>query len=386
MVAQPVAWMIDTMRGAPVVSDAPGSMLTALQTLLVDGWGALPATTVTVADGIATLEFASGTFAQYAVIEVTADAPAGLAGRYRVLDAPTANSCRIACGAAAGAYSSGIQVRYASAGGWARVFYDSARKIAAYRSTDMLGERKYFRVDDSGAVAAAVVGYASMTDIDTSIGAFPNGTGSQPAAMYLQRRYSGSGAVKYIAIADSRTAYVAACANPTYESAALCGFGDMAADGRQGFAAFVAGARTAAGSPYAGSVDGVGGTGRNLPLAQTPDGASMSYMVMPRPFAGSASLRSGVDTTFGAVVNTFNGQPWLSPRVVVDPTSGALVARVRGVFHVPQTVLSGVFARGDVIPVMINGEVRFAIAVLASSVDSLDAADAVSFVDITGPW
>lgn len=55
--------------------------------------------------------------------------------------------------------------------GWSKVF--SGTNLAVYRAPVGAGNRFYLRVDDTGTTSARVIGYESMTDVNTGVGAFP---------------------------------------------------------------------------------------------------------------------------------------------------------------------------------------------------------------------
>lgn len=90
-------------------------------------------------------------------------------------------------------------------GGWEKVF--SGTNKAAYRSLDVDGTRLYLRVDDTPLGHARIVGYETMSDVDTGTGPFP--TAAQfSGGMYI----SNSGDTnfdprKWTLFADNRAIY-----------------------------------------------------------------------------------------------------------------------------------------------------------------------------------
>ena len=87
-----VKYIHNAMRGAPVLNGQNGTLIGLLDALLLTGWGAATAASVTVADGVATATFGSSTpWEVGAVIEVSGATSAGLNGQSRVLSAADAS-------------------------------------------------------------------------------------------------------------------------------------------------------------------------------------------------------------------------------------------------------------------------------------------------------
>lgn len=82
---------------------------------------------------------------------------------------------------------------------WEKVFTGTNK--AAYRALN--GERYYLRVDDSAAQYAAVRGFATMSDVDTGTGQFPNNT-QQTNWNWFKSNTADSTARTYLAICTDR--------------------------------------------------------------------------------------------------------------------------------------------------------------------------------------
>jgi len=169
-----VKYFHSAMTGAPVLSGTAGSLIAVLDACLVNGFGLQTASAVTVAGGVATATFPSGhPFEPDAIALFAGAMPAGLNGEKRILSATTNAVTFDAAGVADGAATGTITAKLAAAG-WAKEF--SGTNLAAYRATDVEGTRMFLRVDDTSATDARVVGYVSMTDINTGVDPFPNST------------------------------------------------------------------------------------------------------------------------------------------------------------------------------------------------------------------
>lgn len=158
------------MSGAPTLNGTAGSLIAVLDACLVDGFGLKSADSVVVSGGIATATFSTGhSFAPDVIALVAGATPAGLNGEKRVLTTSTNTITFDATSIADGTATGTITVKLAPAG-WEKPF--SGTNLAAYRSTDVTGTRMFLRVAD-GTTTARVVGYESMSDVNTGVGAFP---------------------------------------------------------------------------------------------------------------------------------------------------------------------------------------------------------------------
>lgn len=161
------------MSGAPTLNGVAGSLIAVLDACLVDGFGLKTADSVVVSGGIATANFSTGhSFEPDVIALVTGATPAGLDGEKRVLTTSTNTITFDATGIADGTATGTITVKLAPAG-WAKPF--SGTNLAAYRSPDVTGTRMFLRVAD-GTTTARVVGYESMSDVNTGVRTFPLNT------------------------------------------------------------------------------------------------------------------------------------------------------------------------------------------------------------------
>lgn len=89
-----------------------------------------------------------------------------------------------------------------AAAGWTKAF--SGTDKAAYRNSTVAPSTGfYLRVDDTSTSASRVVGYESMSDVDTGVDAFPTNT-QVSGGMYLQKSATTT---TWMVIADSRSFY-----------------------------------------------------------------------------------------------------------------------------------------------------------------------------------
>lgn len=214
------------MSGAPTLNGVAGSLIAVLDACLVDGFGLKTADSVVVSGGIATATFSTGhSFEPDVIALVTGATPSGLNGEKRVLSTTTNTITFDATDIADGTATGTITVKLAPAG-WAKPF--SGTNLAAYRSTDVTGTRMFLRVADTGTTAARVVGYESMSDVNTGVRAFPLEAQLAGGGYIPKANAANATARAWTVIADSRGWWLhthTATANPGI-SGNVWGFGD----------------------------------------------------------------------------------------------------------------------------------------------------------------
>lgn len=196
-----VKYLHSELSGAPVLSGTAGSLLDVLDACLVNGWGLLTATSVSVADGVATAAFAtSHAFQPDTIIQVAGATPAGLNGQQRATSTTTNSVSWPAPGVADGVATGTITVKLAPAG-WSKVA--GANKVA-YKSGNPSASGCWARIDDSAGRFARLRAYESMTDIDTGVG--PTPTDVQLAGgLYVGKSDAASSALRrWIVVASDK--------------------------------------------------------------------------------------------------------------------------------------------------------------------------------------
>ena len=388
-----VKWFSSDMRGAPTISGTAGSRIAALDACLLTGFGPVTATGITVSGGIATATVPSGqSFARHAVVLISGATPSALNGEARVL---TTSSTQItfATTAADGAATGTIEIRYAPVGQWEKVYTGTNK--AVYRSLDVTGPRHYLRVDDTGATAARVCGYESMTDVDSGAGPFPTDAIMSGGGYWWGGATAGSDAVRWKLFADSR-ALLPAIAPYSYSAATaiaapLRGFGDPIAlrPGGDNWCTFLS---VAGGNPGSsrGALDG------GDPTASPWEGMcaaprawqGLGGAVELRPLAlTGGTYASGADPSLGYFPSEIDGELKISPMLLYDAGTGKPPrARVPGVWHISQSGAYGLLNDGDMLAGAGDLAGRTLMCVAATSSTPLTQANAVYVVDITGPW
>lgn len=214
------------MSGAPTLNGVAGSLIAVLDACLVDGFGLKSADSVVVAGGIATATFSTGHSFEPDVIALVAGAtPAGLNGEKRVLTTTTNTVTFDATGISDQTATGTITAKIAPAG-WEKTF--SGTNLAVYRSQDVTGTRMYLRVDDTGTTNARVLGYESMTDVNTGVRAFPLAAQLAGGGYWPKASAANATARAWTMIADARTFWLHIHTATTSLGNAGCvwGFGD----------------------------------------------------------------------------------------------------------------------------------------------------------------
>lgn len=270
------------MAGAPQLSQTAGAMLGILDACLVNGWGVTTASSVVVASGICTMNFAAGhPFEVDSLALVAGATPAGLNGEQRVLSITT-NTITFATALADQTATGTITAKVASAG-WAKVF--TGTNLAAYQSANPASRLPFLRVDDTGTLNARVVGYESMTDINTGTGPTPTAV-QMSGGLYWPKANTATGTRAWALIGDDKSFYLWIAPNISYPLAGFTGFfGDILANRtNDAYAWAITGAASDAASLSAANMSQFAASG-----AGNPTNVLGSYS--PRPVSGLGSAQ-----------------------------------------------------------------------------------------------
>ena len=386
-------WFTSDMRGAPQLpGNAPGSYTTLLRTLLLPtgGFGLTTALSVTVAGGIATVSVQAGmTFLSHSVVLV-----AGATGSYAPLNGEnrvlTSSNTAITFATAApdGTATGTITVKYAPVGQWEEVY--SKTNVAVFRSTHPLSRGHCIRVDDTNGLAARVVGYASMTDVDTGTGAFPS-TAQMSGGEYWHKRGAADGTgAKWKFFGDGLMFFTAVAPysdTPTSLSAPLRGFGYPIALSPSGddHLCILSGASNT--TTVNGALDGglYSGQGR-ISAARSYTGLGGSVLMDSVAYTGATGAVSGTDATLGAVPSKIDGKLKFSRRYLIERVVGSDERGVvPGLLTIPQ---SGAYSQlGDGAIEDGSGELSGRKLMSVATNTNLSGTPAgLYYMDITGPW
>jgi hypothetical protein len=183
-----------------------GAGITFLDALLVNGFGQLTLTSLSVTSAVATATISAGhAYKQWSVVEIAGATPTELNGRKRVLSVTGTELTFAATGVSDGSATGTITCKIPGAG-WTKPY--TGTNLAAYRLNSTTGTGSYLRVDDTGTTEMRVVGYSAMTDINTGTDPFP--TSVQVSGGGFMRKSSAVSATAraWTMLADDRGFYL----------------------------------------------------------------------------------------------------------------------------------------------------------------------------------
>lgn len=212
-----------TDTGAPAVSGTAGALITLLDACLQDGYGSVTLDSLIVASGIATCTkspghgfTALGTVGP--VIRIAGATPSSLNGDWRIT-VSSATVFTFTTTAISDQTATGTITAKRAPLGFTKVFTGTNK--AVYRAYNITSTRLYLRIVDSTTTYATVMGYETMSDVDTGTGLFP------AAARYLCKSNTASATARaWRLIGDGRLFYLIINSNAdTYRDTLT--FGDI---------------------------------------------------------------------------------------------------------------------------------------------------------------
>jgi hypothetical protein len=395
------------MGGAmPVMNAVAGSMEAIVYACLVTGIDTKPLVSLTVSGGIATATYTgshSATPESVVLIAGVTGALVALNGEQKIIAKPNAGSVQFATAAPDGVASGSITMKMAPLG-WVRPF--SGANLGAYKSADPASTGMFLRMDDTGTQTCRVVGYESMSDISSGLGAFPTNTVIPGGGSWGKSSAANSNPVQWLLIGDGRTFYLHVStymgiatggAYDRYTVGALRGFGDMIVlrPGGDPYAcalsAYFDPASPGAWVSYpSGAV--FDNAAQQLYTPRTFSGLGSAYGMASYPYTGLANSISGLDTTFASFPSRIDGKLRLSRRYLrsFDASFPEPRCEVPGVHTIPQTTVAGQINHRDIVPVTGDLAARklmaLSVGAAYSSDPSVTGNAGITLIDITGPW
>lgn len=224
-----VKYMHSSMTGAPTLSGQAGTLIALLDACLVNGFGLGTLDSLVIAGGVATATRAAGHPFEVDSVALVAGATVTggtVNGERKVLSVTGTTYTFDATGLADQTATGTITHKVAPAG-WAKEF--NATNLAVYKSSDVAATACRLRVDDTGTNNARVVGYQTMTDVNTGIGPFPTAAQVSGGAYWGKSASADATTRPWIIVADARGFYLAVSWNSgsAYQTAF---FGDIASN------------------------------------------------------------------------------------------------------------------------------------------------------------
>ena len=388
-VSTSVKYFHSAMSGAPVLNGTAGSLIAVLDDCLVDGFNLKSVDTLAVSGGVATATISTGigAFEADTVALIAGATPAGLNGEKRIISTTSNTITFDATGIADQTATGTITAKLAPAG-WEKQF--SGTNLAAYRSGDVASTRAVLRVDDSSAQNARVVGYESMTDINTGTGPFPTSAQASSGLWWPKANAANATARGWTVIADSKTVYVHLHTATTNIGIAgiVVHFGDFASyKSGDAYAALLTGATldistsTDAGEPA--NLTHQSSAPNYVARAFTGIGTSLSASSAVESYSPTHSSGNANATAVPAYPNGADNSLVLSRKIIYE--TGSLRGVMRGLLFSVQACYAS-FAWRDKIDGSGANVGRKILAIKTGGPAGTSSANIVLFFDITGAW
>lgn len=220
-----VKFFHSAMTGAPVLSGTAGALIAVLDACLKDGFGVKNVDSLVVAANVATVNVTGGhIFEGGTVVLVAGATPAGLNGEKRVLSS-TAGYVTFAAPGIADQTATGTITAKLAPLGWNKPH--TGTNLAAYKPSDVSATGCLLRVDDTGTTSARVVGYETMSDVNTGQGAFPTAAQVLGGAFWDKAVSAGATARPWWIFGDHRAVYLCVSIGSVTTQAIIYYFGDI---------------------------------------------------------------------------------------------------------------------------------------------------------------
>lgn len=386
-----VKFLHSAMTGAPVLSGTAGAMIGLLDACLKDGFGLKSVDSLVIASGVATATISTGhsAFAGSVVTIAGATVTGGsVNGEHRATSVTTTTVVFDATGVPDQTATGTITLKMSPAG-WNKPY--AGTNLAAYKPSDVSALGMYLRVDDTGTSDARVVGYETMSDVNTGTGPFPTSAQQSGGYYWPKSRAADSSARAWIFVGDER-AFVLAVAPDTTNSPGkyfTSFYGDFVPEGStDAYSCALSGSNTTAlsnqlSSIFSGSMANSFHTTNTLlcaaPRSHTGVGSSVllrhTYSAL---LTGSLNPESGDTNNVTPYPNGPNGGLYVAPIRFSHSNDFHFRGLAAGLYAIPQNVGTGTFAALDSVT-GVTGLTGRTLRAIPGSAGAL-------LVDATGPW
>jgi hypothetical protein len=199
-----------TDAGAPVLSAAQGTVINVLDACLINGYNS-KTITITRTGQTATASCTSHGYALDGAtkVRISGAGQAEYNGDFTIFNVTT-NTFDFTVTGSPASPATGTITSIVAPLDWSKPF--SSTGLAAYRSNAVTGTRLYLRINDNNPDAntyqtARMIGYESMSDINTGLAPFPT-TAQISGGLWISKSYNASGvAVPWVLIGDGYSFY-----------------------------------------------------------------------------------------------------------------------------------------------------------------------------------
>lgn len=383
-----VKFFHSSMVGAPVLSGTAGAMVGVLDACLKDGFGSKSVNTLVVSGGVATMTVTGSHSAEVGTtVLVTGATPSGLNGDQKVT-AVTGTSVSFATTEVDGTATGTITFKMSPLG-FSTPF--TGTNLRAYRADSVESTRMYLRVDDTASQTCRVVGYETMSDVNTGLNAFPTNAQEVGGMYWGKSSLASSVARDWVLVGDERGFLIWGnfAANVQGVGAAF-GFGDIISNkSGDAYGCAIFGANNginSTGSPVPGCIGyGMGTTAATFAYIARAStglgGAQLARKIAPYNLSAGYSGTTNYNSNAFAYPNGPDNSLLVSPVDILVGTG--LRGRLAGVYHTPQVVNDSFNTRDFVDGTGAFAGKRFMSLRTGTPGSSTYGA---TFIDVTGPW
>ncbi|MFJ1255969.1 hypothetical protein [Cupriavidus sp. CuC1] len=385
---------------APILHGNPGSMITVLDAVLVNGYGLKTLDQLVVAANVATCTVSAGHgYFSNQVVTVAGATPGGLNGDVRIT-VLSATAFKFSTTGISDQTATGTITAKVTPLGWTKPF--SATNMGAYKSSDPLSTGMHLRVDDTGVVTgrhARVVGCESMTDINTFTGQFPTTAQLSGGLWWGKSSTLDTTARNWFIIGDERCFYFVVAPNPSnsVNGNMIYSAGDFLPQGSSDQYNYLIG------GPYSDYTTFSSGTITYCASTSAPSGMNTGYMPRLNSQAGGAvqALRAGCmswGTDYSGGVsyagglipqfpNPIDGGVLITPVFLFEATGAlkGLRGTYPGFYHLPVGLANTAYNHLDMVTGVDTLPGKTLLAVRSGN-PGQTAYNGCSLFDLLGPW
>ena len=322
-----------TDTGAPTLNGLTGSLVTLLDACLKDGYNTRTLTGITRNGQVATATFNGHGYAADGLskIQISGADQAEYNGIVQISNV-TANTFDYTVTGTPATPATGTLVSKVAPLGWGKAF--TGTNIAAYRGAEVTGTKLYLRVDDTGGVSARVIGYETMSDVDTGTGLFPTNA-QMSGGLYISKSGVANGtSVPWVICGDGYNFYLvdAMASNLASYGWESFGFGDIKSEmASDPFGCLIIGSNGYSSTFPQGRLHHIDNTyaltGHFLCRSWTQTGPSITAGKTGATIAGTISGKGGF-----AYPHPLNNGFYISP-IYVNDSSTYYRGQVAGLYH-----------------------------------------------------
>jgi hypothetical protein len=392
-----------TMLGAPALSGTAGTTIGVLDACLVNGFDTRAASSIVVSGGVATVSYSGAVHSARlnSVILVSGVTDITSLNGEQKITAVGSGFVKFATAASPGTATGTISFKMAPLG-WVKPF--NGTNIGVYQSSDITSTKCYLRVDDTGTQTCRVMGYETMTDVNTGLGGFPlSGQILGPVTgggWWYKSAQVNSTPVVWSIHGDGKIFYIniqmGTSTNASYQMTSGRVFGDPIPyrPGGDPYCCILNYATASGG--MAGGVGNTYSSSANCSFATPRDftgiGSAVGNFLMQFGIPVGSNSNSGITNLAGAFPSYIDGSLWLFQKFLAATSTGMPRALMPGLYICGQSSIYNNFKQGDTTPgtgALAGRWLRAATSnddATVPNTASTTANTGIIFFDDTGPW